>query len=89
MQVGPLSEWGIRPYPSDYGQAFAFCKILYPLAWASRCRETCPPWDVVPRKTADGLTQFTLQHGAGVPARLPAAPKRATEGVPWAPRGDP
>ena len=37
MQVSPLSGQGMGPYPGDYGQAFAFCKILYPLAWGTDC----------------------------------------------------
>lgn len=43
MQVSPLSGQGMGPYPGDYGQAFAFCKILYPLACAPCCQGTCPP----------------------------------------------
>ena len=39
MQVSPLSERGMSPYPSDYSQAFAFCTILYPLAYGADCSD--------------------------------------------------
>jgi len=42
MQVSPLSGQGMGPYPSDYSQAFAFCKILYPLAYGFDCSRPSP-----------------------------------------------
>jgi len=42
MQVSLLSERGKGLYPSDYSQAFAFCKILYPLAYGFDCSRPSP-----------------------------------------------
>ena len=63
MQVSPLSERDIRPYPRDYSGAFAFCMILYPPVYAVGCPTTSP---MPPGRHPD-------QAGQGQPTGLPSS----------------